>query len=167
MANTRLNLSTRFLCFQIGASMEGVIEKSEIGTNNRSIEVGIHESERLLVICRHFTEEEMSQRQESFPYTAICLPKHNVEKLISIRDTLRAGLGEVSMGLPVDNRRADIGHDLYVTLDTPSHTAQVRRFWKKRSGGMGPTKSGVSMSPNEMMNLLAVLDEKYEKMKSM
>ena len=145
--------------------MEGVIEKSEIGSN-RSIEVGIHESERLLVICRHFTEAEMAARQESFPYTAICLPKHNVEKLIAIRETLRSGLGEVNMGLPVDNRRAEIGHDMFVTLDTLSFTAQVRRFWKSRDG-MAPTKCGVSMSPNEMMNLLAILDEKYEKMKSM
>ena len=145
--------------------MEGVIAKSEIGSN-RSIEVGIHESERLLVICRHFTEAEMAARKESFPYTAICLTKDNVEKLISVRETLRTGLGEVNMGLPVYNRREEIGHDMFVTLDTPSFTAQVRRFWKSPIG-MSPSKSGVSMSPNEMMNLLNVIDEKYARMRSM
>lgn len=146
-------------------NMEGVIEKSEIGSN-RSIEVGIHESERLLVICRHFTEAEMAARRESFPFTAICLTKDNVEKLISLRETLKTGLGELCMGLPVDNRKEEIGHDMFVTLDTPSFTAQVRRFWKSPIG-MSPTKAGVSMSPNEMMNLLGVIDEKYGKMKSM
>ena len=47
---------------------------------------------------------------------------------------------------------------MFVTLDTTSFTTQARRFWKSPIG-MSPSKSGVSMSPNETMNLHAVIDD--------
>ena len=91
---------------------------------NRKIEVGIHESQWLLVICRHFTEAELDINQRSFPYATICLPKHNVQKIISLKDSLQSSLGEVCISLPMENRKFELGNNLFATMDTNSHTAK-------------------------------------------
>lgn len=142
--------------------MEGIVDKTNIGSE-RLIEVGVHESKRLLVICRHFTAAELETRGGSFPFTAICLAKGNVEKLTKICQDIKNSLNEVAMGMPVENYKICLGEDLYVSLDSTSYTAQIRRYWRSKNG-LAPTRSGVSMSPDEMMNLLAVIERMLNKM---
>lgn len=133
--------------------MEGLINKSTIGIN-REIVVGLHTSKRLLVLCRYFTEEELEQKTSRFAFAAICIDIDIVNKIIAEKAKIEQKLEELAIGLPIGNEKIALGQDIYLTLDSETSTAQVRRFWHSPTG-LAPTRTGVSLSASEMMNFLA------------
>lgn len=139
--------------------MEG---KINIGLN-REINVGLHRSKRLLVICRFFTASELESRCATFPFTSICLDKGRVNALISTMEELKDKLMEMAMGMPLDDYKLDLGNGIYLTLDSTSYTVQIRRYWNSVEGWK-PTRTGVAMNASEMGNLLKLVGDFRDQM---
>lgn len=143
---------------------------------DREVTIGAHQSKPAAVITRYFTEKEMEAKKSALlnqgktvsfvpPFASQQIPKEAVRSLLDMKDDLIDLIMRVHGGEELDEDEAliQLHNELYMKLDCDSSIVHIRKFWFSTSEKkMMPHKRGVTITLDECLNILEVVDNVLE-----